>query len=213
MTMKKALLFIAFAAYFLPAAAQVIAEGTQFTEAQIAKASTAAGARSISQMDKDIITLCNLARLDGAKFWNSFVAPYLDGDNDYYVTSLESDLAAISNLQMLKFEPALQRAAEHHANDMSSTGITGHQSSDGTSFVDRVRSYYNAGRLGENCSYGSPTALEVVTDLLIDEGVESLGHRKNILNPDFSAVGACTRPHMTWRYCTVIDFGKPLIAR
>ena len=37
-----------------------------FTEAEIAKANTAANIASLSQMEKDIILYCNLARLDGA---------------------------------------------------------------------------------------------------------------------------------------------------
>lgn len=190
---------------------QVSHEGTQFSAADMAKANTAAKAAGMTQMDKNVIMLCNLARLDGTKFWNSYVEPNLDGKNNANTTSLKADLAKVKDLPMFQVDASLQKASAFHANDMGVTGGTGHNSSDGTSFANRVRSYYSDYNFAENCSYGCETALEVVLQLLIDKGTPSLGHRKNILNPRLIAIGVTTSKHTKWKTNTVQDFGGSLI--
>lgn len=208
--MKRTLFALALFAIGMAGRAQISHEGTQFSAADVAKANTAASAAGMAQMDKDIVTLCNLARLDGTRFWNSFAAPYLGGTSNANTVSLKADLAAVKGLPMLQVDASLQKAAAYHAADLGATGETGHKSSDGTTFPDRVRSYYEGGYIAENCAYGCETALEVVMQLLVDEGVPSLGHRKNILNPQIVAIGVATRQHLEWRCITVQDFGDRL---
>ena len=43
---------------------------------------------------------------------------------------------------------------------------------------------------GENCSYGFNEALTIVITLLIDEDIEGVGHRKNILKESCNSVGS-----------------------
>jgi len=62
--------------------------------------------------------------------------------------------------------------------------------------------------VGENCSYGYERAIDIVLTLLIDEGIKNLGHRNNILGPDFNSVGVAIRPHKTYRVNCVMDFGS-----
>ena len=60
--------------------------------------------------------------------------------------------------------------------------------------------------LAENCSFGKAGAKDIVLQLLIGEGVASLGHRKNILNPAYSKLGVAYGVHKKYRQCAVMDF-------
>lgn len=182
-----------------------------FTDAEKAKANTAANVGSMSQMDKDIVFYCNLARLNGSKFWAAY-GNQASGSNAY-VSSLEDDLKNTSGLAMYEPEKSLMEAAAYHANDMSVNDFFDHDSSDGTDFGDRVYGFYDGNAIAENISAGKNTALGVVLQLLVDDGVSSLGHRKNILSSKYKAIGVKTVTHKTWRSVTVQDFGDQVITR
>ncbi|MCR5454313.1 MAG: CAP domain-containing protein [Bacteroidales bacterium] len=181
-----------------------------FSKAEIAKANTAANVEGLSQMEKDMILYCNLARLDGAKFWEVYGKDNAEGAASY-VSSLETDLKEKKDLPMLMPEKSLMVAAAYHANDMSKNNFFSHSSSDGTSFSARVRSYYGGNGIAENISAGVSTALGVVMQLLVDDGVSSLGHRVNILNKSYNAIGVKTASHQSWGSVTVQDFGDQVI--
>ena len=181
-----------------------------WTDAEIAKANTAAHVSSLSQMDKDIILYCNLARLDGAKFWRTYGKANAKGSSSN-VASLERDLSMVRNYPMYIPEASLMKAAAYHANDMSQNNFFDHDSSDGTDFGDRLYSFYDGNAIAENISAGSNTAISVVMQLLIDDGVPSLGHRKNILSSKYTAIGVKSASHRSWGSVTVQDFGDRVI--
>lgn len=96
----------------------------------------------------------------------------------------------------LVHSPCLSRAAQDHANDTGPKGITGHSGSDGSTPIARVKRYApGLGYCGENISYGSSSARDIVLQLIVDDGVPSRGHRENIMRPDFRTVGIGTGPH------------------
>lgn len=61
---------------------------------------------------------------------------------------------------------------------------------------------------GENISYGVNTARGIVIQLLVDDGVSSLGHRKNMLSTTFDSAGVAYGEHKYYRCMCVIDFAK-----
>jgi len=182
---------------------------SEWSSSELARANTASGT-SLSKAEQDVFLYCNLARLDGAKFMRTYAAKYLTGGSSY-VSSLKRDLQQVKNRPMLYPEQNLCYTAAIHAQDMGSHGMTGHDSSDGTECFDRIGSYYKCGTAAENCSYGYSGALDIVMQLLIDDGVSSLGHRKSILNAEYNAMGTSIRPHKGYGYNCVQDFGAKLI--
>ena len=108
---------------------------------------------------------------------------------------------------MLLPDEGLYKASKYHAKDSGKKGIVGHTSSDGTSFSDRLPKYVKGwNRIAENCSYGYNSAVDIVSQLLLDENVPSLGHRKSILNVELQYIGVSIQPHKKYRFNCVMDF-------
>jgi hypothetical protein len=196
----------------------IYSQGTGlFTSEEWEKANTAVKADYLSADEKEVFRYLNLARIDGARFYESFINTYIENNNavytpyisksNKYLSSLKKDLAKIHNLPLIMPDERIFKASEFHANDMGTAGKTGHSSSDGTGFPDRMikflgTKYY----LSENCCYGPDKGIDIVCRLLLDNGVPSLGHRKNILNPDQKSAGVSIRPHKEYEFNCVIDF-------
>jgi uncharacterized protein YkwD len=73
-----------------------------------------------------------------------------------------------------------------HVADQGPKGATGHSSTDGTSFGDRVKNLMKVGYgVGENISYGTTNPREILIALAIDDGVPNRGHRVNIFKEDW----------------------------
>ncbi len=181
-----------------------------WTSAEKTKANTAKNESYLMQDEKDIIYLMNLARIDGRKFAKTYLDDYV-ADNglkktNKYIQSLYKDLKNVSDGGVLYSSENLYKSAKFHAKDMGETGQVGHSSSDGTSTFKRIKRYATGGSMAENCSYGYQKALDIVMQLLIDENVSSLGHRKNILSNSYRAVGVSIEPHQTYRFNCVQDF-------
>ena len=177
-----------------------------WTTEEIDKANTAANLKLLEQTERDIVLYINLARLDGEKFWQTLGEKSARG-SDEYVSTLKETLATTKNLQMLIPDANLIAAATAHATDLSVTNTFSHESSDGTSFSARIYKYYSGGGIGETISAGWNDALDIVMQLLVDDGVESLGHRKILLSKEYVAIGVKVETHKQWNYVAVLDFG------
>jgi uncharacterized protein YkwD len=119
------------------------------------------------------------------------------------------DLRETPPCRPLRLEPLLSKSALDHVRDQGPTGRMGHEGSRGETLKTRVQRYglkYRA--IGENISYGPDSAEDVIMQLIIDDGVPSRGHRKNILHPRFNAAGAACGPHQRFDNFCVIDFAE-----
>jgi len=107
----------------------------------------------------------------------------------------------------LELSSILSRAAQDHCNDIGPKGITGHDGSDGSSMSDRIEKHGSWDiTIGENIDFGNDDPSEIVMALLIDDGVPNRGHRENIMNPQFRAVGIGFGAHTVYRHCCTMDF-------
>ena len=64
------------------------------------------------------------------------------------------------------------------------------------------------GKIGENIDFGSTEPVEVVISFLVDDGVSSRGHRKNLLSQDFRYIGIGSHSHSSEKLCCVLDFAS-----
>lgn len=178
-----------------------------WTESDMKKANTAVNT-SLSQEEKNVFLYTNLSRLNGKLFGDTYLKAYLEKNDcdDENIESLYEDLSKIKDLPMLYPAAGLCNAAKAHVDDQGPTGAIGHNSSDGTSFGNRVHSYFNCNGIAENASYGTYTGKDIVMVLLLDEGVPSLGHRKNILNGSYHSLGTSIGNHSAYGTMCVMDF-------
>lgn len=181
-----------------------------FSPEQIDQLNTAQEVSYLSEAEKETVLLMNLMRIDGAIFWDSIADPYIarkDIPRTRYTRSLEKDLKATSGLNKLHPNETLYRAARKHAVASGKEGGLGHSSSAGN-FEQRLKplaAQFNY--LLENCDYGSSEALDILMNLMIDEGLPEVGHRKNILHDKIDAVGVSIAPHTTYQHTSVQVFG------
>jgi uncharacterized protein YkwD len=101
----------------------------------------------------------------------------------------------------------MSSGARDHVMDQESLGSSQHKGRDGSQPSDRVNRYGTWEKsIAENIACGSDKARNIVMFLIIDDGVSSRGHRKNIFNPDFRVIGVACGHHPTYRNVCVITF-------
>ncbi|MBB2151527.1 CAP domain-containing protein [Pedobacter gandavensis] len=196
-----------------------------WTKEELRMANTAGNANYLTAEEKDMVIYMNLARMDGARFFDTYFQDFLDAynmkvkqygnynelklsRNDSYYRSLRRDLEQVANFPVFWPDQALTNIAKGHAKDLNRNNYAGHTSKDGRTLNQRISTAYPKKSNGECIAFGFNTGLENVCMLLLDRGVPDLGHRKLILNKsaELNTVGLSIQPHPRYRYCAVIDF-------
>ncbi len=116
-------------------------------------------------------------------------------------------LSAQKPLPPFAASKGMWQACRDHVKDQGPKGAVGHDGSDRSSPFDRMNRYGSwQSTAGENISYGGKTARDIVIQLIVDDGVASRGHRKNIYNAQFLVVGAAVGPHKVYGAMCAMDF-------
>lgn len=107
----------------------------------------------------------------------------------------------------LSLSKGLVQAAKDHCYDIGRQGMISHTGSDGSSMGERMERYgsWNVA-IAENISFSEKTAKDIVLQFIIDDGNLSRGHRKNIMNNNYTAVGVAVGAHSEYDVCCVVDF-------
>ena len=123
------------------------------------------------------------------------------------VESCISYLKSLRPMHSLTWSNSLYLAAQAHVDDIGPKGIIGHNSSDGKEPSERVAQYCQwSGALGENIAYGCVDAEDIVTSLLVDDGVLARGQRLNIMKRDHNFAGIALGKHAEYGFVCVIVF-------
>ena len=175
-----------------------------WTQREIQSADLARNLAGWSSLEKDVVLHTNLVRLYPQKYLRSVVDAWempsryraLDKTTSYY-QGLRSELSKRKATHALVPTERLKDSATCFAQAQGKTGKTGHNRS-GTGCPDL--------NTAENCDYGMNSGEDIVMHLLIDEDVSSLGHRKNLLNPDYFSIGVGHGVHAKYGHMTVQEF-------
>ena len=112
-------------------------------------------------------------------------ADYCPSAEEREVLKLLNALRTSKGLHPLKMDRSLGAAARHHANDMSARGYFSHTTPEGEGPSGRARSHgYNGRMIGENIARGQRGPAQVM-----QSWESSSGHRANMLNARYGAVG------------------------
>lgn len=112
------------------------------------------------------------------------------------------------DLPLLEISSALNDMARKHSLDMANQGETFHISSNGKTLTHRLE---DAGLFfidaGENVAVSETFMAEFIHETFM----ESLGHRENILDPDFAQIGIGVIILENKKYYVTQDFMRPLL--
>ena len=167
--------------------------GQTWTAEELAAANTFQSVTVLSAVEKETMLYLNLARMYPAKYAKIELVNE-DKTSDNY-KSLIKTLNAMVPVSALTFDKKAFESATCFAKEQGATTEIGH-------VRKNCKSYF----YGECCSYGMSTGKNIIVQLLIDEGVESLGHRKICLSSRYSSVGIAFNTHKGYRFCCVLDF-------
>ena len=97
----------------------------------------------------------------------------------------------------LRLSRTLGAAAEHHSRDMARYNYFGHTLRNGTSWSTNIvnHGYTASGTMAENIAAGNSSA-----QATFDQWRRSSGHNRNMLNPNFKAIGIGRASKSTSRY-------------
>ena len=180
----------------------------------------------LSQLEGEIVRQHNLLRKDPEHYaaYLEALLPLFDGKllrqpGRTPLRTSEGASAVREAIRFLKetgsagrFRPSrgMSQAARDHVGDIGASGSAEHEGQDGSLPWDRVNRH---GRwrqaIGENMAFGAfrqEDAQMVVMQLVIDDGVSGRGHRNNIFNPKFRAIGVSCGPHARYDVTCVIDY-------
>jgi uncharacterized protein YkwD len=116
------------------------------------------------------------------------------------VVALVNQARAAAGCGPVSVNGALTAAAQAHSDDMGVNDYFSHTSQDGRTFDQRIRAAgYSGGYVGENIARGQRSAQAVH-----DAWMASSGHRRNILDCGFTAIGVGLHA-ATWTWTQ--DFG------
>ena len=118
-------------------------------------------------------------------------------------------LKATKPLPPMRWSNALGQAAQIHLDDIGPSGQMSHEGADGSDVGERIERFAQwDGTIGENIDYGDTNPEDIVVNLLIDDGVQTRGHRNNILKPEHLFAGVAYGDHADMEHACVIVFAQ-----
>lgn len=115
-------------------------------------------------------------------------------------------MKTVSNLQSLEISDKLSGAAAMQLKDLQEDSSLGHTGKNGSTLRIRLSHFTNVeGKSAENISFRHQAARDVALMFIIDDGVKSRMHRKNVLSATYKKIGvACGTGVKNDSLCVVV---------
>jgi uncharacterized protein YkwD len=127
-----------------------------------------------------------------------------------YLKAIEF-LKTVEPAEGLTLHEALTASATEHAADIGPKGLVTHEGTEGRNLSDRIENHSEwEVACGENIDFGSKNAVNIIVNLLVDDGVESRPKRNHLFNPKFRFVGVGIHDHKDYDYVVVLDYAGGL---
>ena len=105
----------------------------------------------------------------------------------------------------IELDEQASKVAEEYAKILSS-GDDDH-GDDESHIEERVAKYLDYDfAISECIDFGGSTGIEVIVNLLVDDGVKLRTHRENLFSNKFQYYGVAVATHPEYDFCTVIDY-------
>ena len=130
-----------------------------------------------SSAERELHLWTNAARVAPKEFTDDYEAAGC-GLSDFETSEKQSQ-------SIIYFDPDLNEAARYHSDDMYENDWFDHDSSDGTTFYDRLANFYDNSFVGENIAYGYANPYVTV----MQGWMCSAGHRSNIMYSSWTELG------------------------
>ena len=180
----------------------------QLSAAQLEKANTAKEVKELTFEEKQIIMYLNLARMypkdykqiefhRKSAFWSNYRPwmGFLGKIDSSYVKSLLKTLETMKPVNPVYYNSEMYALAKCFSKEQYESGKIGHE---------RKKCKY--GFSAECISYGEITGLEIINQLLVDHGVQDLGHREICLADGYKYIGVKTNKHKNYDFFAILDF-------
>lgn len=165
--------------------------------------------RSVTEEEKQFFYWSNYLRDNPKGFYTNVISSFLASFPEAKgkeAESLKRDLLALSPLSRYRFSSQLAELSYEHANDLAeNSNQISHTDSKGRSFAQRMKLGGVTKCAAENIYTGKNDGLLALIMLLLDIGLETAGHRKNILNPNFGLMGLSIRPHASGKRILLVQ--------
>lgn len=167
------------------------------------------GFNTLSKDEQEVVYYMDYARKNPSIFLDRAINAFLNGHPEVkssYTKSLQKLFEGLAPLQLIYVDTTIGHISEAHAKDLQVHNVISHTSTNGTSFKDRMSGVLKG--CGSEAIHASPrfTALEAVLMLLFDFNVPDLGHRKSLLNINFTKAGFGVASGNHGNTILVIDF-------
>lgn len=177
-----------------------------------ALASAAQAATLPPRLDDAVLDEMNFARARPGEYARELRQDLRRSDDPAAVEEAIDFLERQAALPPLRSDRRVAAAARQHAQAQAERGDVGHGAAGGLGQRLRGQGVW-AGVSAENISYGYDDPRDIVRQLIIDSGVPSRGHRRNIFATGYQLAGVACGPHRAYGHMCVIDFAGALPPR
>jgi hypothetical protein len=163
----------------------------------------------LSDLEKEYLYWVNRMRSNPRQFYREYVDPFIKQFPEAASEesrSLADDMKDLKQLPMVLPASTINLAAASHASFLAAAGRISHMGKGGMDFAARMKEIGVENCGGEVIFDGKDDVLIGLILLLIDHRVPGQGHRKALLNPEFTRTGIAIRFTKENRTVLVQDF-------